>query len=576
MLRQLTSLSFLLCLILAAAFGETAQNTPVILYTDLLSGPNSGGENNNGAYLSIFGKSFSGPSGLGTVTKVFIGGAEVASYRYLGPCKGRPDIQQLTVQIGPVGNPAPGVALPVEVQVGKLKSTSFTPQTFMVNPGRILFVSLTGDDATAVAGDIKHPWRHVQTSGSASSGAWGAARPGDVIAMRGGTWTDVGFGSAGRLYFVKFSGNGGTAPTGTAGTGPISFTAYPTEKVVIHPPVTVVYGVFDGIKPEHFAANGDSTYSQWITISDLIIPTGGINDGPINLESGSNHWRVIDNDLSAPDAVTNRAAGVTGNGKNEAVLGNHIHDVAGIGSRGETLLDHGIYIDSGSDWELAYNLIENISGGNGIQLFNSGHVTPTIDNINIHHNWIDDVNKHGLNIADTSGVGILIWSNVVYNAKGGCWRNNSVDLQGARIWDNTFYNCNTDESYPSGAALMNDVQNLKTPITIDFRNNIIWPSAVSGRYGGGETGFAAEGVRITGNRNLWFGGNNPGSASFDANALFANPMFVNVERKPLDFHVQPASPAMASGDVAVVPLVGSNYDFDRIPAGASTIDRGAY
>jgi hypothetical protein len=53
-------------------------------------------------------------------------------------------------------------------------------------------------------------------------------------------------------------------------------------------------------------------------------------------------------------------------------------------------------------------------------------------------------------------------------------------------------------------------------------------------------------------------------------------MFVNVERKPLDFHVQPASPTMASGDVAVVPLVGSNYDFDRIPAGASTIDRGAY
>ncbi len=420
MLRQLTSLSFLLCLILAAAFGETAQNTPVILYTDLLSGPNSGGENNNGAYLSIFGKKFGSPSGLGTVTRVFIGGAEVGSYRYLGPCKGRPDIQQLTVQIGALENPVPGVALPVEVRVGKLKSTSFTPQTFMVNPGRILFVSLTGNDATAVAGDIKHPWRHVQTSVNASSGAWGAARPGDVIVMRGGTWTDIGFGNPGRLYFVKFYGNGGIAPTGAAGTGPISFTAYPTEKVVIHPPVTAVYGVFDGIKPEHFAANENPKYSQWITISNLVIPTGGINDGPINLESGSNDWRVVNNDLSAPDAVTNRAAGVTGNGKNEAVLGNHIHDVAGIGSRGETLLDHGIYIDSGSDWELAYNLIENITGGNGIQLFNSGHVTPTIDNVNIHHNWIHDVNKHGLNIADTSGVGILIWSNVVYNAKGGC------------------------------------------------------------------------------------------------------------------------------------------------------------
>src|SRR5713101_5385771 len=199
MSRSLTSLAALLLLTAGGACAGMAQTTPVVLYTDLLSGPNSGGENNNGAYLSIFGKKFGSPSGLGTVTRVFIGGAEVGSYRYLGPCKGRPDIQQLTVQIGALENPVPGVALPVEVRVGKLKSTSFTPQTFMVNPGRILFVSLTGNDATAVAGDIKHPWRHAQTSGSASSGAWGRARPGDVIVMRGGTWTDVGFGSAGRL-----------------------------------------------------------------------------------------------------------------------------------------------------------------------------------------------------------------------------------------------------------------------------------------------------------------------------------------------------------------------------------------
>jgi len=160
--RQLTSLLAFLFMILAGAFGETAQGTPVVLYTDILSGPNSGGENNNGAYLSIFGKNFGSPSGLGTVSKVFIGGTEVANYRYLGPSKGRPDIQQLTVQIGALGNPALGIALPVEVQVGRLKSTWFTPQTFMVNPGRILFVSLTGDDATAAAGDIRHPWRHVQ------------------------------------------------------------------------------------------------------------------------------------------------------------------------------------------------------------------------------------------------------------------------------------------------------------------------------------------------------------------------------------------------------------------------------
>lgn len=83
MRRRLTSLVCSLLLILAAAAGESAQSTPVVLYTDLQSGPNSGGENNNGTYLSIFGKNFGSLSGLGTITRVFIGGAEVASYRYL-------------------------------------------------------------------------------------------------------------------------------------------------------------------------------------------------------------------------------------------------------------------------------------------------------------------------------------------------------------------------------------------------------------------------------------------------------------------------------------------------------------
>ena len=34
------------------------SNVPVVLYTDIASGPNSGGENNHGAYLSIFGNNF--------------------------------------------------------------------------------------------------------------------------------------------------------------------------------------------------------------------------------------------------------------------------------------------------------------------------------------------------------------------------------------------------------------------------------------------------------------------------------------------------------------------------------------
>lgn len=65
----------------------TAADAPIVSYTDIVSGPVTGGEGNGGAYLSIFGKNFGAASGMGTVTKVFIGATEVASYRYMGVSK---------------------------------------------------------------------------------------------------------------------------------------------------------------------------------------------------------------------------------------------------------------------------------------------------------------------------------------------------------------------------------------------------------------------------------------------------------------------------------------------------------
>src|SRR4029077_15101773 len=50
-----------------------AGSVPLVLYTDLVSGENSGGENNTAAYLSIFVKNF-GSSGMGSNVRAFIGG----------------------------------------------------------------------------------------------------------------------------------------------------------------------------------------------------------------------------------------------------------------------------------------------------------------------------------------------------------------------------------------------------------------------------------------------------------------------------------------------------------------------
>src|SRR5437879_8202440 len=95
----------------------------------------------------------------------------------------------------------------------------------------MLFVdNAAGNDSTAVAGDISHPFRHVQTA-TLSQGAWGEAQPGDTIVLRGtGTaWTDVGFQS----YFMRFRDKSGSAPTGASRTGAIAVMRYPSDDAYI-------------------------------------------------------------------------------------------------------------------------------------------------------------------------------------------------------------------------------------------------------------------------------------------------------------------------------------------------------
>src|SRR5262249_51616556 len=157
-----------------------------------------------------------------------IGDAEVDNYRYLGPSRGRQDIQQLTVQIGALRNPKPGVALPIKLVVdGQVSNTNLT---FIVNPGSIYFVSLTGSDSTGAAGDIAAPFRTVQTrdvnnngrpgcpaafgnQAVVGAGLWGRVMPGDFIVIREGVWMDVSKDG----FFLRVQNKSGSPPTGEPG-----------------------------------------------------------------------------------------------------------------------------------------------------------------------------------------------------------------------------------------------------------------------------------------------------------------------------------------------------------------------
>jgi hypothetical protein len=550
----------------SAAFSPVAvpppAAAPMALYTDVVSGPTSGGESNRGAYLSIFGKNFGAPAGLGSATKVYIGGVEVAGYRFLGASKvgDKQGIQQLSVQVGLLGGAAQGVALPVKVMVGGVASN--TNLSFMPNPGRILFVdNVAGNDATAVPGDITKPYRHVQTPALYTGGAWPVARAGDMIVLRGrgatNPWTDVGFEN----YFMRFRDKSGSATTGAPGTGAIALMGYPGEDAYIRGTVAngMTGGCVSGINGQSFPG-----MAQWVVVSNLRMDCEGY-DGPISQEIFGHNWRVVNNDLSASTAPRTgssipRMAGITGNGNNAVWYGNHIHDIQG--SSGEC---HGIYIDGDGSYDIAYNDIHDIRDGNGFQVYvNGGNGTDAASNISLHHNWIHDVSKHGVNIADGATNNVKVWNNVVFNVRYAAVRFNTYTLKGARIFNNTFYNTNVAK-HASYGAITND-WNLPSG-SLDIENNIFF--VVAGTpYNSGSNGVPSNAGTI--NRNLWFNGT--GGTAFDTAALTANPLFT---APGSDFHLQAASPAIGAGARPAVLTALVTNDFDLKPRGAA-MDLGAY
>jgi hypothetical protein len=534
---------------------------PQVLYTDVTSGPNSGGENDEGAYLSIFGKNF-GSSGLGSTVKVYIGGVAVGNYRYLGPSRGRSDIEQLTVQVGSLGDPKPGVALPIEVVVNGVASN--TNQTFTVNPGRMLFVSRAGNDATAIPGELNHPYRYVQNG---ATGAFDVARPGDTIVMLGtpldgapitshptsasSAWTDVYHG-----YFLRFIDRNGTAPTGAAGTGPIALIAYPDDDVYIYESyASGATGAITGVDTTAYSGG------RYVTVADLRIEAGGAA-GPINEQIAGVNWRVVNNELTASTGASdphNLAGGITGNGSGSFWVGNHVHNIESA-SAGEM---HGIYIDGNGSYQVAYNWIENVTDGSGFQVYVDGSNGSTVANdVAFNHNLISTVAKYGINIADGSSDGFVYYDNVVDGAAYGCLRFNTDTLHDAKIYNNTFYNCSKRAGY---GVITND-WNLPSN-ALDMENNIL-NAEVAGDYAGGSVGMSRGIGTVT--HNLFFDGVD--GDSWDAHPVSGNPLFVSLAAA--NFQLQSGSVAIGSGSTAVSGVVTNDYDLR--PRSSVSMDIGAF
>jgi hypothetical protein len=591
-----------IALILAASAPLRAQvcvvsstAPPVVLYTDISAGPNTGGENNKGIYLSIFGKNF-GDNGLGSTVRVYINNVEVDQYRFLGNSRGRPDIQQIIVQIGALGNPAVGVPLPISVVVDGVASNA--DQTFTVNPGNIYFVdALNGVDTATInsGGGFTDPFKSVQKAAgmttsfaitpASTTGAWGRVRAGDFVVLRGGTYTDVGFGgsASGEGFFVQTLNKSGCpigircAQGGGNSSGPITFMGYPGETAYINRTNSGA-GIYGGGFSSADSARQAAGYGAWINVVNLKIESG-FADGPINTQRAEDNplggnWRVVNNELTAyscANITLCRGGAIAGSGTGNFWVGNNGHDIYDKPDANTSLENHGIYIGGSGSFEIAYNVFSRIRGGNGIQVQSFANA---VASLSIHHNIISDTGKHGLNLAAGAGNRVEIWNNIINGTDYAGARFGDDAMRNVKLYNNTFYDLGRAGNAVSGAAWTNDTN--AAAGMFDIRNNIVWASAAAG-YAGGCCNVNYAGNAAIFSNNLWFGAGAP--PVFDMQPQSGNPNFV---APGMDFRLNTGSPAIDKGSSAVTALVKDDFDVTTATGGrtvrpiAAAVDIGAF
>jgi len=512
-------------LVLAFAFVPAlALAAPVVLYTDIVTGPNTGGEGGNGAYLTLFGRGFGASQGDSQVT---INNVPVAAYKQWSDTK-------ITVQPGP--NVTSGA---IKITVGS-ESYSDPAITFTVVRGNIYFVALNGSDSGRV-GNINRPFRSIQNTLDRSDFG-----PGDHLVIRGGEWTDA-YDKYKSFFSIHHK-------SGTA-AAPFAIMGYPGETV------TLFRKENSGVTR---AVHSYATEGHYV-IANLHVNMNNGGSTCIGIAPGTRNVRIVNNEGQGMFEDSGGSACIAGSGKGYRILGNHIHHNSG------SKLYHALYFDgrdrSGpDDIEIAYNHIHHQTGGRGVQIY--GDTGTPITNVRVHHNLIHDIALDGIIFSRDSAEGFQAYNNVVFRTavaelrgpstdrggSGGCIRFASAELV-AEVYNNTFVDCAVDNDPESGAIRFERASKLT------LRNNI-----VIGKYTNNSPP-----PEIVSSHNLWYGSGTP--PGWDSNSISADPRFVAAPAA--DYRLLPASPAIDRGSSAVGNVVTNDYDGNRRPQGR-THDVGAF
>ncbi|HZU32780.1 MAG TPA: choice-of-anchor Q domain-containing protein [Candidatus Angelobacter sp.] len=511
--------------LLFSAFSLRAQvQQPQIFFSDIESGPSTGGQNGNGAFVTIWGKGFGAAQGTSSVT---VGGVTAAAYPVWSDGK-------ISFQLG-----ASSVTGNIVVNVAG--SGASNGLAFTVRAGKIFFVSTTGSDTNA--GSFSAPWKTIVK-------AKNTIAAGDIAYMENGVaqTTEDNF-----TAYLSMDNNG-ASNSGTA-TAPKALVAYPGATVT----VGVAGGLHYGIRTPNISAHED----YWV-ISQLHI-IGGTQA----MDLGGVGWRIIGNDMQCPGADDEVGCFEMSEGTQTRFYGNEIHN-AGINPTSSKFY-HAVYFSTDSNHiDVGWNHIHDNFTCRALQFHSSPLCSPTCGagdttgfnqfDLHVHDNLIHGDNCNGINFAtvDPSKGTVEAYNNVIYNVGrmdplqlgaafsciyvAGITNNGAEGTGTVQIFNNTLSDCAANNSSNAqGSRGAFGVGGGPATLLMNLRNNVAYQNA-------GEIYVDGATAQIKGDHNLWFG---VGAAPTQTtNNLSVDPLFVN--RAGADFHLTSTSPAKDAG-VTMLP-----------------------
>jgi hypothetical protein len=552
--------------VLASAAGVKAQTPPpAIFFTDIDSGPNSGGESVSGfagAYVNIYGNNFGATQGTSTITwngnnclRVVSWGTSWLWY------------QKIAVQLGsscPAGTgtftvTVGGVAS-VAATVNSFKSGSLIPSQFTVRAnGHIYCVSNSGSDSSA---------------GTFAAGCWQTIpKAGHSMAAGDITYIENGV-SSGSLdpqaqYNAVFSMTSG----GTAGN-PIALVAYPNA--------TVTMNTSQNFCIRTPAVSGPGPY--W-TVAGITCTVTSNGEAFKFLQP---HFRTVANILSCPNSFGTAACMEAESDGTDGhyIYGNTWTNV-GTQVNGQKTY-HALYFSTSDDHsDIAWNDIHQVHGCRGFQIYDSTGRDTT--DIHVHDNLIHDVVCDGINLngvrTDTGTV--EVYNNVEYNVGTGpdpsdgaaiysCVNiaSNGTYSQPAQIYNNTCHNGgNSVTGNPSQSG------GISAYLPIVLRNNLIYQSNGQPYL----TSDAGCGKVMSGStNNAWFGNGSSPNCSTLAASLNVDPLIASLSL--FNFQLLVGSPLIDAGtSISTLTLdhagitrpQGKGYDIGAYEyfAGGSTVQK---